>query len=75
MKNTTDKWSSRATLWEPLLHSESSQSRKQARPKKRWEQDFVDYVQTAFPATGKRWQDLAKDSKWWLAQTDKFANA
>ena len=75
MEGKIDKWSSRATLWQPLLHSSSAQGRKQARPKKRWEQEFADYVEKIFPETGKRWQDLAKDSKWWLAEADKFANA
>ena len=74
MESGADKWSGRATLWQPLLHSSSSRGRVQARPKKRWEQDFADYVAKTFPQDDKRWQDLARDKEWWLAAIDKFAS-
>ena len=73
MEGNTDKWSTMATLWQPLLHSSVSRGRRQARPKKRWDQEFVDYVEKAFPQQGKRWQDLAKE-EWWQNESENFAN-
>ena len=75
MKDGVDKWSVRATLWQPLVHSNAPRGRRQARPKKRWEQDFVDYIKNVLPETSKSWHDLARDQEWWLADTEKFANS
>jgi hypothetical protein len=75
MEDGVDKWSSTATLWQPLVHSSSRLGRRQARPKRRWEKDFVEYIACAMPQNGKRWQELAKDTETWLAETGAFANA
>ena len=74
MEKGVAKWSAIATLWQPLLHSSVPRGRRQARPKKRWEQDLVDYVAKARPQPDKSWQDLARDSDWWEAEADRFAN-
>ena len=74
MKDDADKWSVRATLWQPLLHSSAPRGRKQARPKKRWEQDFVDYLKNAWPENDRNWHELARDEEWWMSQTEAFAS-
>ena len=67
-----DKWSTKATVWQPLLHSSAPRGRRQARPKKRWEQDFVDYLAEVHPQLDKHWHDLAKDTEWWHAEADRY---
>ncbi len=74
MESGAEKWSTRATLWQPLLHSCCPRGRKQARPKKRWEHDLADYVEKRFPQDGKCWQELARDRDWWFSETERFAN-
>ena len=63
------KWSIASTLWQPLLHSGSQQGRKQARPRRRREQDFVDYISQVKLEFKGSWHKLARDSEWWLAET------
>ena len=73
MAEGTDKWSSTATLWRPSVHSSSRLGRRQARPKRRWDQNFVEYIASAMP--DNHWQEFAKDPKTWLSHTSMFANA
>ena len=68
-----DKWSAVATLWQPLIHSSCPRGRKQARPKKRWEEDIVDYLGKAYPEDGRPWHKVARDIEWWLSKTDEFS--
>ena len=56
-----------------MLHSSVPRGRRQARPKKRWDQDFVDYVEKVFPQQGKHWQDFATDAQWWQNESENFA--
>ena len=65
------KWSAVATRWQPLLHSKCQCGRRQARPKKRWDQDFVEYLERALPGDARPWHELARDAQWWLQQTEK----
>ena len=67
------KWSTIATQWQPLLHSKNACVRRQARPKRRWDQDFIDYLGTMVPEEERPWQELAKDEDWWLSHVDSFA--
>ena len=66
------KWSATITKWQPWLHSQYLCSRRQARPKRRWDQDFLDYLKSDGTQT-KEWFHLAREKKWWTAQTDAFA--
>ena len=75
VQNEVHKWSSSATLWQPLTHSSVECGRKQARPKKRWEQDFIDYMEACPQQQGKHWHDLANDKHWWISETERSANA
>ena len=45
----SSKWSAVATKWHPPLHSGTTCGRRQARPKKRWDQDIVDYLARVQP--------------------------
>ena len=74
MDNAANKWSAIATQWQPLLHSSHPRCRRPARPKKRWEQDLVDYIKKVLPESGSFWQDAARDKNWWLGETERFAN-
>ena len=69
------KWSAVATMWQPLLHSRFPCGRLQARPKKRWEQDIVDFLASNCPEESKKWTELAKDQGWWLSRTEAFATS
>ena len=68
------KWSSIATMWQPLLHASGPCGRRQARPKRRWEQDFLEYLQATCPNETTHWHELAADRKWWGAHTEAFAS-
>ncbi len=67
------KWSAVATWWQPLLHSSCQRGRRQARPKKRWEQDFIDYLSEAYPQEVRPWYEVAGDQERWLARVEEFA--
>ena len=69
-----DKWSTRAALWQPLTQSSAPRGRRQARPRRRWDQDLVDHIKQILPETDKRLHELARDKDWWLAETDRFAS-
>ena len=69
-----NKWSAVATRWQPQLHSRHLCGRRQSRPKKRWDQDFIDYLHIAWPAETKHWHELAADKEWWLSQIDAFTS-
>ena len=72
MDKANNKWSAVATKWEPLIHSSCPSGRLQARPKKRWEQDFRDYLRVALPDEKRHWHELAADTKWWDSQCESF---
>ena len=67
------KWSAAATTWQPLLHSSTPCGRRQARPRKRWSQDFEEYLAHAMPHENAQWYEIAKDGTRWLAMGDDFA--
>ena len=68
----SQKWSAIATSWQPPLHSRSSCGRAQARPKKRWDQDIIDFLALELPDNRKSWHALAGDGRQWLELSDKF---
>ena len=74
LDNENQKWSAVATKWQPLLHGSGLRGRRQARPKRRWEQDFVEYLQATFPNEEKHWQELAADMDWWGSHAEAFAS-
>ena len=66
------KWSAVATTWQPLLHSSAPCGRRQARPRKRWAQDFEEYLAHAMPDESVQWQQVARDQERWLAMGTDF---
>ena len=68
------KWSAVATKWQPLLHTDGPCGRRHARPKRRWEQDFVDYLRVACPSELRHWHELAADQNWWESHSETFAS-
>jgi len=69
----SQRWSTVATKWQPLIHSSSVCGRRQARPRKRWDQDFVEYLTAVWPDVGSTWQQLACDTEWWDSQCAAFS--
>ena len=69
------EWSSVATQWQPLLHSRTVCGRRQARPKKRWDQDIMEYIAALTIQTDTGWLELARDKDWWQMHTNSFATA
>ena len=59
LRDNNDKWSRRAMLWQPWVHSKIVCGRRQARPEKRWEDDFVKHIDKISPVHGKDWIGLA----------------
>ncbi len=73
MTKDTHKWSSVATLWQPLIHSGGPRGRAQARPKKRWNQDFVDFMEREFPDRRGEWHAMARNDEEWASLGEQFA--
>ena len=67
-----DKWSGVATQWLPLLHSSELRGRAQARPRKRWEQDLVEFLAQEAPTCHDSWHLQAQDTLNWSRLADKF---
>jgi len=66
------KWSYAALLWDPSKHSSLGGRRAQARPFKRWEDDFND----ALRARGieETWIQVASDADLWQSLEEYFVN-
>ena len=69
-----NKWSTVLTQWHPLVHSSRCCGRIQARPKKRSEHDFLDFIAAKWPGRQEPWFELAKSTEWWVSQAEDFAN-
>ena len=69
------KWSAVATAWQPMIHSSAPCGRRQARPRKRWDQDYTDYIRAAAPDGDAHWRDMAKNTQEWLSLQEDFATA
>lgn len=59
-----DKWSRVAALWQPVPHSDCASGCRKARPRKRWEQDFVDDMEKVRPGGEKSWHEMASSKDW-----------
>ena len=59
------KWSNEALMWDPILHGRHEARRRQARPQKRWDDDFTKFVSAHKPDT--TWKALAIDGPKWRA--------
>ena len=58
--------------WNPLLHSSQPRGRVQARPRKRWEQDLVDFLAAEEPDYHESWYVWAHNGQAWNQLADKF---
>ena len=74
---TTDahKWSAAATLWNPGKHSSRPCGHKQARPRRRWDQEIAEYWRAALPGSDRAWHDLARDTSLWKHHCENFAKS
>ena len=75
MTKDIHKWSADATMWNPSIHSSCARGRRQARPRRRWDQDFVDYWNAASLENRRSWHELARDAAIWNEHCEKFAKA
>ena len=67
-----DKWSAISTRWQPLIHTRGPRGRAQARPRKRWDQDIVDYLSQELPGETGSWQTIALDEVSWRNHLEHF---
>ena len=67
-----EKWSFIATIWQPRLHSSQPCGRTQSRPRKRWDQDIIDFLAHEYPDNGDVWLLQAKNKGPWMANIEKF---
>jgi hypothetical protein len=70
VRDNKHKWSYIALQWDPQLHSRARCGRAQGRPRKRWEQDLIDF--TFSRATPGCWKIDAEDSHKWAALEKGF---
>ena len=68
------KWSATSTKWQPLVHSGGPCARRQARPKKRWDQDLVDFLRHELPDCAEEWREVAQNKLHWESMAEDFAN-
>ena len=64
------RWTRRALTWSPELHDKRTTSRPQARPHKRWDDDFHSflrsiYINAAGITNPPPWHELARDTNTW----------
>ena len=83
---TRDKWSLKALLWDPTLDPRYSARRRQARPRRRWNDDIRQYAQqlndsddnggeTQLSDTSDHtWMALARDLEMWDEMEDEFVS-
>ena len=64
------KWAYKTMLWNPALHSNRPASRAQSRPRKRWSDDFCQFLE----AEGMQmpWLEAVADTPKWSALEDSF---
>ena len=67
-----EKWSCIATTWQPRFHSSLPCGRAQSRPRKRWDQDIVDFLAIEFPDNCESWLLQAKNKVQWMEKVEKF---
>ena len=70
LRTQQHKWSYTLLMWNPLLHTIGGGQRSQARPCKRWEDDFVQYFTSKLYTS--TWQEEALDEKGWAALENDF---
>ena len=51
------EWCAIATAWKPLLHTRAPSNRPQARPRKRWHEDFETLLASHLDDSSRRWTD------------------
>ena len=68
------KWSATAMQWQPLLHSTRPGERPQGRPRKRWEQDLVEFLVACRPHSNQTWQQLAARCDEWEELKETFVS-
>jgi hypothetical protein len=64
------KWCYTALLWHPLLHTKQGGIRAQARPRKRWHQDFEKFCQEN--GETEPWQEIARCVNKWRSLESNF---
>ena len=72
MEAGSEKWTKIATLWQPVLHSSRPAGRRQARPRRRWDQDFVDFFANR-GGTETNWKIMAQNPRDWENLVDEFS--
>ena len=66
VRHNQHKWSYAALKWNPLLHTRSVVTRKQARPRKRWADDLVNF------SDGGDWMTKAQDATAWTSLEEQW---
>ena len=66
------KWSAVASAWQPLTHSCTPCGRRQARPRRRWDQDYVDFLHSIDSDAATHWREIARNTEQWLLLQDDF---
>ena len=56
----TDSWALRLAKWSPQLHGDRCRVRKQARPKRRWEDDINQFLDTTLGTKRTDWHEIAQ---------------
>ena len=68
LNQPTTRWSKRSFLWEPTIHFDGTISRagrRQARPRKRWSDDFQKMLGTRGFSTKVMWEEVAGKAELW----------
>ena len=63
--HSPDRWTNQILMWQPLLHSKRYVGRRQARPKRRWDDDLQQYVHQQLGQNCGVWHAIAADKAQW----------
>ena len=63
-----DRWSWKVSSWEPILHDNRPCKRHNCRPRKRWDEDLMNFVHN------REWTELAQNKIEWDELEEAFAN-
>ena len=69
----SSRWTKKVASWEPQLHSTRTQRRKQAHPRRRWNDDIQQFLQQN-GIVAQSWVQVATDNDKWTTLEQEYIN-
>ena len=75
VQSSEHKWTSAALAWQPPYDCSGCGVRAQARPRKRWGEEFQVFLDARYGGGVENWIDLAKEKGKWKELVEDFVKA